>query len=237
MRASVRSVSLPERRRRDRNLRPAVIPLPRPAPLRAVRLRRRRRGGPHAVTRNKVLFQSLQPVELRQAAVVLLYFQSSNMMKSASVEVTTVNKSKVLPLTDPRVFLDGNSTTRKPEVVQPESVGVSLYSTVGAEIQCVGVLSYQLGAYYFGVMFENPVVVGELCQMLGLYVTMDPRERDELYAIIKSRDPSTVLQHLALFGPDQEQGISVNLNNVQISATMTQGTDCRVKVIVNHASA
>ncbi|XP_078098159.1 uncharacterized protein LOC144511767 [Mustelus asterias] len=158
-------------------------------------------------------------------------------MKSASVEVTTVNKSKVQSLTAPRVFLDGNSTARKPEAVLPNAEGVSLYNTNPGEIMCVGVLSYQLGSCYFGVMFENPVAVGELCQMLGLYVTADPAERDEFYAIIKSRDPSAVLQRLALFGPDQEQGISVNLGNVTISATMTQGTDCRVRVTVDDAAA
>ncbi|GCB68674.1 hypothetical protein scyTo_0005348 [Scyliorhinus torazame] len=158
-------------------------------------------------------------------------------MKSASVEVTTINNSEGLSLTDPRVFLDGNSTSRKPAALAPNAIGVSLYSTNPGEILCAGVLSYQLGAYYFGVMFENPVVVGELIQMLGLYVTVDPAERDEFYAIIKSRDPSAVLQRLALFGLEQEQGISVHLGNVEIKATMTQGTDCHVQVTVNGATA
>ncbi|XP_078402554.1 uncharacterized protein LOC144683429 [Cetorhinus maximus] len=158
-------------------------------------------------------------------------------MKSASVEVTTVNKSKVLSLSDPRVFLDGNSVVTKPEALLPNAVGVSLYSTSPGEILCAGVLSYQVGSCYFGVMFENPVAVGELCQMLGLYVTVDPGERDEFYAIIKSRDPSAVLQRVALFGQGQAQGISVNLGDVEISATMTQGTDCHIQVIANDASA
>ncbi|XP_078276586.1 uncharacterized protein LOC144605331 [Rhinoraja longicauda] len=157
-------------------------------------------------------------------------------MKSASVEVTTINKSKALSLTDPRTFLDGNATVIEPEAVSPDGVGVSRYSTRPGDILCAGVLSYQAGPCFFGVLFENPVAEGELCQELGLYVTADPGERKEMYGLIKNGHESLVLRRLAIFGYNQNQSISVTLANLQVTATMSKGTNCSVELIVEDLS-
>lgn len=157
-------------------------------------------------------------------------------MKSASVEVTTINKSKALALTDPRIFLDGNATVVEPEMVPPDGMRVSRYSTRPGEILCAGVLSYEAGSCYLGVMFENPVVEGELCQELGLYVTADPGERKEMYGLIKNGHESPALRRLAVFGHNQNQGISVTLANLQITATMAKGNNCSVELIVEDLS-
>lgn len=157
-------------------------------------------------------------------------------MKVASVEVTTVNNSNSLSLNDPRIFLDGNSTVIKPESVAPNAEGVSKYSTNPGEIQCCGLLSYEVGSCFFGVMFENPVVEGELCKAIGLYVTADSAERDDMYGLIKNQQQSAVLQRLAVFGSNQSQSISVTLAGIQVTASMAGGTDCSVKVIVRDLS-
>eukprot|EP00062_Callorhinchus_milii_P014144 gi/632963001/ref/XP_007897638.1/ PREDICTED: uncharacterized protein LOC103182428 [Callorhinchus milii] len=160
-------------------------------------------------------------------------------MKSASVEVTITNESKVASLTSPRIFLDISETTKEPEDIPPGGVGVSSYSTSPASIQCVGVLSYQLGSSLVAVMFETPVAMGELCPNLGLFVTQDLglRDRQDMYSVVKGPDPSPALQRKAVFRSNENELVRVSLAQVQVSGTMTYDTNSLVKVWVRDVSS